>query len=247
MLSAMNVAMCGRYTLTRDDLRFAKRLGLDVLPPLVLRYNIAPTQDAPVIISDQSGRRMKLMRWGLVPHWADDISAGARAINARAETVSEKPMFRHSFRRRRCLVPADSFYEWRKTGRLKQPVRIQMKSREPFAFAGLWDHWQGPDERDLESFTIITTEANTLLAGVHDRMPVILPDDAIETWLNANTNAMELRQLLKPFSSEAMDYYEVNPVVNDVRNEGPQCIEPLRASESAGSQQTLELSFETKL
>jgi putative SOS response-associated peptidase YedK len=201
-----------------------------VLPP---RYNLAPGQDAPVIIQEKS-RVLKLMHWGLVPSWAKETSTGYKMINARAETLTQKPSFKKSFQRRRCLVPADGFYEWRKNGgRAKTPLRFVLKSGEPFAFAGLWDIWQGSDEDETEgnnrlpllSFTIITTEANDLIRPIHDRMPVILQPKDEDAWLDPDLKDVnKLVSLLVPYPSDKMMGYEVSSLVNSPKNDTPECL-----------------------
>ena len=220
--------MCGRYTLTPGltilQRRFSFTAEQITLKP---RYNLAPSQGAPVIVVEDS-RKLKVMHWGLVPFWAKETSIGHKLINARAETLAEKPSFRQSLKRRRCLVLADGFYEWRKvpTGRTKIPMRFVLRSREPFAFAGLWDIWGKPDGSELQSFTIITTEANDLLRPVHNRMPVILPQEAEDEWLDPEVRQVgTLTPLLKPFPSGMMEAYEVSTRVNSPRNDAPDCIE----------------------
>jgi putative SOS response-associated peptidase YedK len=176
--------MCGRFTLATNLGAIAKRFGvarfLDGGAP---RYNIAPTQPV-IVVNDDGTRRLTQMQWGLIPSWAKDPAIGNRMINARAETVATKPAFRVALRKRRCLIPADGFYEWQPVGRRKQPVYITLKTREPFSFAGLWETWTAPDGQEVKSCTIITTDANALLKPIHDRMPVILTREAEGVWLN---------------------------------------------------------------
>ena len=179
--------MCGRYRLSRraeilTSYFYAKYEGLD----WEARYNIAPTQTVPVIRQDakEPMRRASLMRWGLVPNWVKDATVGASMINARSETAAEKPAFKDLLQRQRCLIPADGFYEWQKSGKSKQPYCFEMIENEPFAFAGLWDSWQAPGGSTLETCTILTTTPNQLLADVHDRMPVILPAASYDLWLD---------------------------------------------------------------
>lgn len=220
--------MCGRYTQTKGlyDIRLQVDIE-DFLRDITPRYNIAPGQRAPVIVND--GRiSVKLMQWGLIPSWAKDPAIGNKMINARAETLTEKPSFKRLIGKRRCLVLTDGFYEWRKEGRRKVPMRFVLKSREPFAFAGLWDSWRKPDGGELQSYTIITTQANELLKPIHDRMPVILDDPAQKTWLDAAvTDPRILTALLRPFPSELMEAYDVSTVVNSPANDRPECIEAL--------------------
>lgn len=194
-----------------------------------VRYNVAPTQDVPVVRAvGGGGRELATPRWGLVPPWAKEASFGAKLINARAETVDRLPSFRAAFRRRRCLVAADGFYEWRKTEKgPKQPYLIELADGQPFAFAGLWERWEkSPDGRPLETCTIITTEANPLLRPIHDRMPAILAPASQDAWLDWEGFDVErAKALLNPYPAEAMAAHPVSPRVNDVKNDDPACIE----------------------
>ena len=177
--------MCGRYTVSNPGEILPELLGHDDAPEMAARYNVAPTQEAPVIVAGEDGsRRVAEMRWGLVPYWTKDPAIGNRAINARSESVADKPVFRDSFKRRRCLVAADGFYEWQKRSGGKQPFLLRLEGGAPFGFAGLWDRWHGPRGRVLESFTILTTEPNELVAPIHDRMPVVLLADHDRRVLN---------------------------------------------------------------
>jgi putative SOS response-associated peptidase YedK len=219
--------VCGRYTLSTpgDTLTevFELAEGVEVPP----RYNIAPTDQVPVVRVHRSGeRRLHLFRWGLVPAWARDPEIGNRLINARSETVATKAAFRDGFRWRRCLVPADGFYEWRKSGATKQPMLVHLAERAPFAMAGIWARWQRPDGAPLLSFALITTQANELVARLHDRMPVILPTEDWALWLDPGVeDADRLQALLRPFEPAPMAAYPVSSLVNSVQNEGPQCIQ----------------------
>jgi len=220
--------MCGRYSITTpvEALREAFRFSG---PPINLapRYNAAPTQDLPIVrlSADGSERQLAVLRWGLVPSWATDPAIGNRLINARAETVAEKPSFRSAFRSRRCLVPADGFYEWRKIGGHKQPYRICRPDGAPFAFAGLWERWASEQATPLETFTILTTEATAELSPIHGRMPVILPTASYDAWLNPNMRRADLTALLTPYPG-ALDVYAVDTRVNNARNDDPACIAP---------------------
>jgi putative SOS response-associated peptidase YedK len=167
------------------------------------------------------------MRWGLVPSWAKDPAIGNQMINARAETLTTKPAFRVAVRKRRCIIPADGFYEWQKQGSYKQPVRIVLRSREPFGFAGLWEHWQPPEGEELLTCTIITTEANVLLKVVHDRMPVILPKEKESLWLDPNAPLTDVLALLKSYDPREMEYYPVDRAVNSPKHNDPDCIVPI--------------------
>ena len=195
----------------------------DAHPSYRPRYNVAPTQEVLTVINDGSGNHAQFMRWGLIPFWAKDPKIGSRMINARAETVVEKPGFRSAFQKRRCLVLADGFYEWRKEGKAKVPMRITLKSGEPFGFAGLWESWNSPEGALVQSCTIITTVPNTLMEPIHNRMPVMLPKEAEALWLG-QTEVGELRELLLPYSADEMQAYEVSSVVNSVHMDVPECI-----------------------
>jgi len=221
--------MCGRFTLTTNLGAIAKRFGVArFLEEVGRRYNIAPTQPV-IVVNDDGTRHLTRMQWGLIPSWAKDPAIGNRMINARAETVATKPAFRAALRKRRCLIPADGFFEWTPAGRRKQPVYITLKTREPFSFAGLWESWTSPEGEEIWSCTIITTEANELLKPIHDRMPVILAKDAEAVWLDPTIQDPErLLPLLKPYQAEEMEVYAVSTKVNSPTNDGPECIEPIR-------------------
>jgi len=218
--------MCGRYTQTTAPENLIFRFGYeDQGITLTPRYNLAPGQDAPVIVNEGS-KTLRLMHWGLVPSWAKDPSIGNKMINARGETIAEKASFKRLLGKRRCLVLADGFYEWHKLKKGKIPMRIVLKSREPFSFAGLWDIWRKPDGDKLQSFTIITTEASDLLRPIHHRMPVILSKEDEEKWLDLELKEpAEVTSLLKPYPSNTMEAYVVSTVVNNPRNDRPECIE----------------------
>jgi putative SOS response-associated peptidase YedK len=222
--------MCGRFTLTTPAQALAVQFDLAEVPALEPRYNIAPTQPVAAVRvgSESEERELVLMRWGLIPFWAKDSSIGARMINARSETVAEKPSFRNAFRRRRCLVPADGFYEWQKLDGAKQPVYVSLQDRDAFAFAGLWERWENPDNGVVESCTLLTCEPNELLRPIHSRMPVILSPRDYSLWLDREVNEPErLQALLYPYPSGRMQAYAVSRYVNSPRNEGPDCIVPV--------------------
>ncbi len=220
--------MCGRYILTITGKVLAEAFGVDETPELAPRYNISPTQEAPVVREAGGRRRMDLLRWGLIPSWAKDPSIGQRLINARAETAASKPSFRSALRTRRCLVPADGFYEWQKTPAGKQPWLIRMRDAGPFALAGLWENWQLPGGEPLESFTILTTRPNELVAPLHDRMPVILPPESWDLWLDPELREPPvLSHLLRPYAPGAMTAYPVTPAVGSPAFDEPACIVPL--------------------
>ena len=221
--------MCGRYSLVADmselALRFDFEVGGETRPP---RFNIAPTQEVLAITraAGDSGNAARAMRWGLIPFWAKDRSIGNRMINARAETADTNPAYRRAFERRRCLVIADGFYEWLKVGKDRVPMRVSLRSGEPFAFAGLWETWRSPEGEPVASCTIITTTANAVMEAVHDRMPVILPRDVEGVWLDASGahSAAELKELLVPYTGSDLEVYEVSKLVNSPRNDTPEVL-----------------------
>lgn len=221
--------MCGRFSLTQSVEAFAEAFQLDALPEWTPRYNIAPTQTVAAITALPSqSPQMRLLRWGLVPSWSKDLAIGAKLINARAETVAEKPSFRAAFKQRRCLILADGFYEWQRLDRkTKQPYYFRLNSERPFAFAGLWERWQG-DDNVVETCTILTTQANELLQPVHDRMPVMLAPEQYDQWLDATTPAASLHQLLHPYPASAMQSYPVSTTVNSPMHDTPECVKPQR-------------------
>jgi putative SOS response-associated peptidase YedK len=224
--------MCGRFTLRAPASVIAAHFGLFELPPFSARFNIAPSQPVPLIRlrTDAQGpqdRECVWLRWGLIPHWAKDASIGNRMINARAETVVEKVAYRAAFRRHRCLIAADGFYEWRQAEPHKQPYYIRMHDHGPFAFAGLWDRWTSPEQKTIESCTILTTAANAVLRPLHDRMPVILAAAEYSHWLDGNAPAAELTPLLDPYPADEMTAYPVDTRVNSPSRDDPSCIEPV--------------------
>lgn len=224
--------MCGRFTLTADINTIQEAFPwVDIPAGMAPRYNIAPTQPVAVVVND--GRnRLDHYVWGLIPSWSKDPSIGSRLINARAETLAEKPSFRSAFRRRRCLILADGFFEWKKStdtaGKaVKIPTYIQLADGKPFAFAGLWENWNGPDGSQILSCTIITTQPNPLTATIHDRMPVILPQQALNRWLEpGEANPEKLADLLVPYPAEAMRAYPVSSLVNNPANDLPATVKP---------------------
>jgi len=223
--------MCGRFTLTVDahsiQLSFP---WLKVPEKITPRYNIAPSQ--PVAVIPNTGeKKMDFFIWGLIPSWAKDPKIGNRLINARGETLAEKPSFRTAYRRRRCLILADGFYEWVKQPgqNVKSPFLIQLINQKIFAFAGLWETWFSPDGSELKTTTIITTEPNDLVSQIHARMPVIIPEHAYDLWLESDEKSLEeLKHLLRPYPSDEMIQFPVSRVVNSPANDSPACIEPLQ-------------------
>lgn len=221
--------MCGRFSNADPGEQFIRLLFLSGLPAEYSpRYNIAPSQRALVVVSDENANRTAgMFRWGLIPSWARDPSIGNRLINARAETLAEKPAFRQAFRKRRCVIPATGFYEWRRQGKRGLPYNFRLRSGEVFVFAGLWEQWTTPTG-PWRTFTIITTEANATVRPVHDRMPAILQPPAVDAWLDHRSfNARRLEDLLRPFPAEKMEGFRVSPMVNSPVHDEPACIQPL--------------------
>ena len=225
----MTAIMCGRFTASFEfrEIKIRYKLQSD-LPLLPRRYNIAPSQEVPVIIRNRGKNELKIMRWGLVPSWAPDRSIASRMINARAESITEKPSFRRLVESRRCLIPADGFYEWRREGSGKVPVWFHLKKKEPFAFAGLWDVWRDVEGEILHSFTIITTVPNALLRRIHNRMPVIFDALQARQWLDPrlSTRDADIAAVLAPFPSELMESHDVSPLVNNPEFDSSDCINP---------------------
>jgi putative SOS response-associated peptidase YedK len=221
--------MCGRFTQERPTAELAAMFEAEALVDEPgARFNVAPMQRASVVVQHDDRRAITAYRWGLVPSWAKDERIGSRLINARAETVATTPAFRDSFRHRRCLVPADGFYEWRRIGGGRQPYAIRRADGSPLVFAGLWSSWRHPDVPDpLRTFAIVTTVANDVVAELHDRMPVVLPAESWRTWLDSSTDPAEIGGLLAPCAPGELITYPVATLVNNVRNEGRRLIEPV--------------------
>ncbi len=219
--------MCGRYTLATPEEWIREEFDLFELPDdLRPRYNVAPSQNVLAIVRAPEGLRAGWLRWGLIPSWATDPAIGNRMINARAETIATKPAFRDAFRRRRCLIVADGFYEWQQTGTAKVPVWIYRTSRRPFAFAGLWERWQPADGKPIVSCTIVTTQANDALRPIYERMPVILPREARDIWLDPKAEPDALTAILRPYPDDDLEAYPVSTLVNSPKNDVPECIAP---------------------
>lgn len=219
--------MCGRYMMTSPVDAMQRLFRFEERPNLPPRYNAAPTQDVPIVRrrKEGAGRELALVRWGLIPWWAKDPAIGTRLLNARAETVATKPAFRDAFRARRCLVPANGFYEWEKRGRSKQPWLIRLKGGGLLAFAGLWEVWRDPKGEKIHSCTIVTSEPNAVAGRFHDRMPVILDPGAYQRWLDpADPDPLEL---LRPCPDDWLEAYPVSPRVNSPQNDDPELVEPL--------------------
>ncbi len=213
-------SMCGRFGIELPAAEIASIFGThNGLPNIPANYNAAPTQILPVIHREERERIIGMYRWGLIPSWAKDVSIGARAINARAETLETKPMFKTPLKSRRCLVPASLFIEWTGEKGAKQPHAIAMADKSPLAFAGLWEAWKHPESGErLRSFTIITTTPNETVAPIHDRMPVILPQEAWEVWLGEETTPETLNGLLCPYTASKMVAWDISPAINIVKN-----------------------------
>ena len=222
--------MCGRFTQERPTSDLAEIFAAeDLADDPGSRFNVAPTDEAVVVVQRDEHRAIKAYRWGLIPHWADGPKIGNRMFNARAETLASSPVFGDAFRRRRCLVPVDSFFEWRRDGTVRQPFRIVRADGRPLALAGLWSGWRDPETEEVRrTFTIVTTTPNDLMRPIHNRMPVVVPFDAWDRWLDpALPDLGELQGLLVPAPDEDLEAYPVSRAVNNVRNDGPKLIERL--------------------
>jgi putative SOS response-associated peptidase YedK len=225
--------MCGRFTLSASATDLVQQFELAGLPAWSPRYNIAPTQEVLTVLKvpEAPDRQARLLRWGLIPPWAEGPAAASRMINARAETVATKPAFRRAFKERRCLLLADGFYEWQRQERRKQPYYIRLRDSRPFAFAGLWERWAPQDGQPIDSCTIITTVANDRVRPLHLRMPVILPPADCDVWLDPSVQEAErLQPLLRPYPAEEIEAYTVSTRVNNTANDTPGCIERLMAN-----------------
>lgn len=219
--------MCGRFVQATPSEVIAEIFGLEEVPPLAPRFNVAPTQPAAVVRTFEGKPQLVFMRWGLVPAWAKDPSIGNRLINARAETLGEKPAFRQALLRRRCVVPVTGFYEWRGSSKGKQPYFIRLKGGMPMVLAGLWEVWRPQEGPPLESFTIITTQANSLLAPLHDRMPAVLPQEGWRAWLDPGLgDASLLLPWLTPAPEWWLEFFPVSRAVNNPAHDAPDCLTP---------------------
>jgi putative SOS response-associated peptidase YedK len=230
--------MCGRFTLKQPTEAIAavkaaialpndQTFNIEKLPELAPQYNIAPTQMVVAVLHnlESDKREFQELRWGLIPSWAKDVSMGAKLINARAETVAEKPAFRSAFKHRRCLVLADGFYEWQRQNGKKQPFYFRLQDGQPFCFAGLWEQWESPEKEKIASCTILTTEANEVLKPIHDRMPVVLDKKYYDLWLDPQAQKPEaLQEVLHPYPASAMTSYPVSTLVNNPKYNNADCI-----------------------
>jgi len=220
--------MCGRFYLDVPADELMSHFGLELLPALEPRYNIAPTQSVAAVLDGVRGRELHMLRWGLIPFWAKDEKIGYRTINARAETVESKPAFRAAFRRRRCLIPASGFYEWQAAAGGKQPYCIHPRHGALFAFAGLYEHWRDATGKTVDSCSILVTRANDSIRPVHERMPVIISPGNYTAWLDPHTKDPEvIKPLLVPAPADAIDLYPVSRRVNSPKNDDPACLAPL--------------------
>jgi putative SOS response-associated peptidase YedK len=219
--------MCGRFTSLLSPDLLESIFGVKVAAPPILRYNVAPSQTVPVVRESAEGERnLDDLRWGLVPSWAKDSAIGNKMINARSESVHEKPSFRQAIKYRRCIVPASGFFEWSHSDGSKQPWYVTLKDDAPMGLAGIWESWQSPDGNNLNTFCILTTAANSLMASIHDRMPVIITPDEFGSWLNRRINSpAELFRLYQPFPADCLTAHKVSAFINSPAHESPECIQ----------------------
>jgi len=223
--------MCGRYAITTAPEAIRQLFAYLEQPNFPPRYNIAPTQPVPIVRMAEGKRQLALVRWGLIPAWVKDPRTFSLVINARGESVLDKPAFRNAMKRRRCLFPADGFYEWKRDGERKQPYFVRLKSGAPLAFAGLWETWMGPNGEEQETAAIVTTTASRSIAHIHDRMPVIVPPDAFNFWLDPNVDGEMAASVIQPAKDALIEAYEVSSAVNRTANDSPLLVEPLTEPE----------------
>jgi putative SOS response-associated peptidase YedK len=217
--------MCGRYSFSHSKDKIEKRFGIKVEEPWKPRYNIAPTQEMPVV-TNKNPKEFSIFKWGFIPNWSLDESVAANLINARSETVFTKAPFKHAIKEQRCLIPADGYFEWKKEGKLKVPYRITLNSDDAFTFAGIWDSWERPSDGEIiNTYTILTTSSNKLLREIHERMPVILSKDLEKYWLDNKLSDTDINELMKPFDQDQMNFYKVNKIVNSTGYDIPECIQ----------------------
>lgn len=223
--------MCGRYVITSSPEAFRTLFRYPEQPNFPPRYNVAPTQPIPVVRLNEGARQFTLMRWGLLPSWVKDPKIFALLINARGESVTQKPAFRAAMKRRRCLIPADGFYEWKSVAGRKVPYFVRAGSGAPLAFAGLWETWTGPDGEEIDTAAIVTTSANRAVADIHGRMPVIIPPEAFDLWLDCvNVDAVTASALIVPAPNDLLEAHEVSTAVNRTANDNPKLLEPIVAN-----------------
>jgi len=225
--------MCGRYVIISSPDAIRALFGYDERPNFPPRYNVAPTQPIPVVRLADGKRSFALMRWGFIPSWVKDPKTVSLLINARGESVLDKPAFRNAMRRRRCLIPADGFYDWR-AGEPKRPYFVRAKSGAPLAFAGLWETWTGPNGEEIDTVAIVTTRANRMLSAIHERMPVIVAPEGFDLWLDcAKVDAMTAAALIVPAPEALLECYEISPAVNRVANDSAELIAPASAASTS--------------
>jgi putative SOS response-associated peptidase YedK len=228
--------MCGRYAIISAPEAIRALFAYEDQPNFPPRYNVAPTQPVPIVRLVEGKRRFALVRWGLLPAWVKDPRTFTLAINARGESVNEKPAFRLAMRRRRCLFPADGFYEWRQEGKYRRPFFVRARSGGPLAFAGLWETWMGPNGEELDTATIVTTRANRTLATIHERMPAVIAPDAFDFWLDCHkVDADTAAALIAPAPEQALEAFEISPAVNHVANDSPDLIAPATPATSVST------------
>jgi len=226
--------MCGRYAITSAPEAIRRLFRYEEQPNFPPRYNVAPTQPVPIVRLFEGRRGFALVRWGFIPAWVKDPRGFSLLINARGETLNDKPAFRAALRYRRCLFPADGFYDWRRAGERSTPYYVRRKTGGPLALAGLWENWMGPNGEEMETAAIVTTRANRMLAGIHPRMPVIVPPDAFDFWLDSGkVDATTAAALIAPAPEGLLETYEVSPSVNRTANDAPELIEPVTAGAAA--------------
>lgn len=225
--------MCGRYAITSAPEAIRRLFGYGGQPNFPPRYNVAPTQPVPIVRMVEGKRQFALVRWGLIPAWVKDPRGFSLLINARGESLDAKPAFRAALRYRRCLFPADGFYDWRREGERARPYYVRLKAGGPMAFAGLWENWMGPHGEEMETAVIVTTRANRMLATIQPRMPVIVPPDAFDFWLNSRVDATTAAALIAPAPEDMLEVHEVSPAVNSAANDTPDLIEPVTAEATA--------------
>jgi putative SOS response-associated peptidase YedK len=228
--------MCGRYAITSAPEAIRRLFGYDEQPNFPPRYNVAPTQPVPIVRMIEGRRQFALVRWGLIPAWLKDPRGFSLLINARGESLEEKPAFRAALRYRRCLFPADGFYDWRREGERARPYYVRRKAGGAMAFAGLWENWMGPNGEEMETAAIVTTRANRMLATVHPRMPAIVPPEAFDLWLDSRSvDVTTAAALIAPAPEDMLEKHEVSPAVNSAANDTPGLIEPVTAEATAAA------------
>src|SRR5262245_53609157 len=228
--------MCGRYLITSSPDTMKRLFLYPEQPNFPARYNVAPTQPVPIVRMFEGKRQFALVRWGLIPSWVKDPKGFSLLIQARAESILDKPAFRNAMKRRRCLFPADGFYDWKESGTHKQPYAVRPRAGGPIAFAGIWECWTGPNGEEMETAAVITTEARGTLRDIHHRMPVVIPPEAFDFWLDPNVDALTATALLTAPRDDFFEAYEISMAVNRVANDDPRLIEPLALQPAAASE-----------